>query len=407
MNVLEKIPKKEELLEWYKNAGNARTLNVNNHIHTPYSFSAFKDIPQAIELAKEEGIKVLGINDFYVTDGYEEFMKECGSRQIFPLFNIEFIGLNKEDQKNNIRVNDPNNPGRTYFSGKGLDFPQKETPGSLLSVIDESQKQVADMIDRLNRHIGSKGYDLSFSMDEIYSRFAKKLIRERHIATALRVKASETFTSEEQITEFFTKIYDGKAPESSVKDAAAFENEIRGRLLKKGGAAFVEEDEKAFLDVLEVKELIIRMGGIPTYPVLLDNKNGEYTDFEAPKEKLKDELLKRGVYSVELIPNRNSFEHLKEFVKYFYNEGFVVSFGTEHNTPELTPLTVGCRNDVDLDEELRLISYNGAAVIAAHQYLRYAGETGYLEEDGKAKTEKRSEFEVLGKAVLSNYFNQI
>ena len=41
------------------------------------------------------------------------------------LFNIEFISLNVEDQKNGIRVNDPSNPGRTYLSGKGLTSPLK------------------------------------------------------------------------------------------------------------------------------------------------------------------------------------------------------------------------------------------------------------------------------------------
>ena len=43
---------------------------------------------------------------------------------IFPLLNIELIGISKEDQDAGIRVNDPSNPGRTYISGKGLSFPE-------------------------------------------------------------------------------------------------------------------------------------------------------------------------------------------------------------------------------------------------------------------------------------------
>ena len=74
-------------------------------------------------MASEEKIAVLGINDFYVTDGYDSFHKGCIENKIFPLFNIEFIGLLKEEQKKGIRINDPNNPGRIYFSGKGLDYP--------------------------------------------------------------------------------------------------------------------------------------------------------------------------------------------------------------------------------------------------------------------------------------------
>ena len=71
-------------------------------------------------LAKDENIAVLGINDFFVTDGYKAFRKGSVRNKIFPLFNIEFIGLLKEEQKKGIRINDPNNPGRIYFCGKGL-----------------------------------------------------------------------------------------------------------------------------------------------------------------------------------------------------------------------------------------------------------------------------------------------
>src|SRR3989304_8093367 len=96
---------------------------VNNHLHTPYSFSAFSSIEQIFLMAKKENIKSVGINDFYTADGYNEFNSFASKHRIYPVFNIEFIGLIKEFQVQGIRVNDPNNPGRIYFSGKGLSFP--------------------------------------------------------------------------------------------------------------------------------------------------------------------------------------------------------------------------------------------------------------------------------------------
>ena len=98
-------------------------IDVNAHLHTPYSFSAFDSIGQAVDMAAREGVKVVGINDFYSMDGYGEWKEECARRSLFPLFNIEFISLNQEDQAAGLRVNDPNNPGRTYLSGKGLNCP--------------------------------------------------------------------------------------------------------------------------------------------------------------------------------------------------------------------------------------------------------------------------------------------
>ena len=94
-------------------------FDVNAHIHTPYSFSAFSSVEEALDHAAAEGVKVVGINDFYSTDGYGAWKAGCAARGLFPLFGIEFISLNAADQAAGLRVNDPNNPGRTYISGKG------------------------------------------------------------------------------------------------------------------------------------------------------------------------------------------------------------------------------------------------------------------------------------------------
>ena len=71
-------------------------IDVNAHLHTPYSFSAFTDVKQALDMASAEGVGVVGINDFYSMDGYGEWKEECAVRNLFPLFNIEFISLNQD-----------------------------------------------------------------------------------------------------------------------------------------------------------------------------------------------------------------------------------------------------------------------------------------------------------------------
>ena len=100
-----------------------------------------------------------------------------------------------------IRVNDPNNPGRTYFSGKGLDFPSnpdEATKQLLLEVKDESNKQTAQMVENLNDFLKEIDAPFDFIYEEIKDKYAEELVRERHIAKAVRREVFETFSSEER-----------------------------------------------------------------------------------------------------------------------------------------------------------------------------------------------------------------
>jgi len=399
------FPDKQELLNWHKNQPQKSIPDINGHIHTPHSFSAFSAISQAFEMAKKEGINVLGINDFYTTDGYDEFAELAVKNKVFPLFNIEFMGLQNDLQETGIRVNDPSNPGRTYFSGKGLCQPAKMSKVSAekINILKaESNRQTFEMVDKLNTFLSENEIDLQFNAQEVQKRLAKNLFRERHIAQAIRIAVFEKVEENAERKELFQKIFSGKEVKSDINDVAGLENEIRGNLLKVGGAAFVPEDPKAFLSLEEVIELIIDAGGIPCYPVLLDFGNENYTDYEGDKEKLLETLKSKNVFSIELIPGRNKFHILKEFVQFFNDNGFVITFGTEHNTPKLDPIKVNAGGDVELDDELKQINYEGAAVVAAHQYLVAKGEEGYL-KNGIAKTEEKASFIELGKAVIAKF----
>lgn len=343
--------------------------DVNAHLHTPYSFSAFNDVPQALDMAESEGVKVVGINDFYSLDGYGQWSEECGKRRLFPLFNIEFISLNVEDQAAGVRVNDPNNPGRTYLSGKGLSYPVKLSgkPAEQLSAVKaESNAQVESMCARLNEHLGRVGAGFNIDFAEVRDRLTRGSIRERHLAKALRMAVDGNVPACDRQA-FYEKVFGGKQLKSSLDNVAAVENEIRGNLLKSGGAAFVPEDPKAFLPMKTVQDIIEAAGGIPTYPFLADDAKGNFTDFEADLQKCADILKKRGFRSAEFITTRNTTAVLEQYASYLVDEGFIVTFGSEHNTPALEPVKLRTRDASDLSDKLKEINYRGACMVAAHQ----------------------------------------
>ena len=404
-NILQDFPDTDELMQWRESNPEKRIHAVNGHIHTPYSFSSFIETEQAFQMATEENIKVLGINDFYTTAGYDEFNKLSLKYSIFPLFNIEFMGLLKDKQDKVMRINDPNNPGRIYLSGKGLDFPVKvngDVVDRLKKVINESQRQTQEMLEKASDHLISLDPRLSLDYAEALRKYTRGMLRERHIARAIRIKVFDINKTSEERQEFLMRLYGGKASSVDMNNHAALENEIRSELLKSGGKAFVKESPEAFLELTEVIGIIHELGGIPCYPVLLDDPKGNITEFEQNYDALYHELTAKNIFCIELIPGRNDFLKLKEFVNYFHSKQFVITFGTEHNTPDLMPLTVGARNGIPLDDELKRVSYEGACVIAAHQYLRATGKEGYIGLDTIAVKQK-DKFIQTGDAVIE-YF---
>ena len=265
---------------------------VNAHLHTPFSFSAFRDIDDALDRAVAEKVKVVGINDFYTAEGYEEWADGCRKRGLFPLFGIEFISLNEEDQKAGLRVNDPGNPGRTYISGKGLLQPFKlDEPyaSELTNVRNEANKQVEAMCEKLNGILTGKNASFILDIDWIKENLTKGSVRERHLAKALRLKVYENCDDNPTcIKNLLREIFGGKELKSDTDNLAGVENEIRANLLKSGGLAFVPETAEAFLPMQTVCKIILAAGGLPTYPFLADDAQGNYTDFERDLEHVAE-----------------------------------------------------------------------------------------------------------------------
>jgi hypothetical protein len=406
---LEDFPSLKELNKLFNKNNLPPFREANAHIHTPYSFSSFPDMETIFSLAKAEDIAVLGINDFFVADGYKDFNNGSVQNRIFPLFNIEFIGLIREEQKKGNRINDPNNPGRIYFCGKGLDYPFN--PGffqnlRLKSVIRESQNQMKAMISKLNKIFEPVNPSITLSYENIKARYAKDLVRERHLAKAVRSAAAEAYPDQTEQIRFLEKIYGGKKSKAETGNTSQLENEIRSNLLKSGGAAFVEENEDSFLELDKIIKIIIKAGGIPCYPVLLDDPSGNYTEFESDKEKLAIALSAHKVGCIELIPGRNSLSVLRDFVTWFHKRNFLITFGTEHNTPEMVPLKVTARGSEELDDEMKHIAWESICVIAAHQYLRAKGMQGYVLPDSRPSVDQKRELSLLGRMLIEFYLTK-
>ena len=403
MDYLSNLPAPEALLA--RHGHDRQVPEVNGHLHSPNSFCAFDSIEQMFQMAMEEKVKVLGINDFYTVDGYDEFAMEGLRNRIFPLFNIEFMGLMQDMQAQDLRVNDPNNPGRTYFSGKALKHPlsiSSKNRKFLEDLQQSSQVQVKEMISKADAHLRTINARFNITYEQVREEYANKLVRERHIARAIREAVMDHYPPADQIG-FFESMFDGRSLSASLNDLSAVENEIRSALLKAGGKAFVPEDKDAFPGLQNIIDFILDAGGIPCYPVLLDDKNGNMTGFEGDWDRMDEVLQSFNVSCLELIPLRNSLEKLEEFVDFFRSRKYVISFGTEHNSPGLFPITVKVNTDKDLTPELKKVSYEGCCILAAHQYLVGRGLEGFIDGRGSMDIDNQDYYRDLGNAIVKEF----
>ena len=186
----------------------------------------------------------------------------------------------------------------------------------------------------------------------------------------------------------------------------ALENEIHEHILSKGGRAFVEESDKTLFELNAILKIITSAGGIPCYPVLLDDQAGNLTEFEASPDKLHQSLLSLGIGCIEFFPRNNDIKILTDYVRYFDEKDYIITFGTGHNAPDMLPLTVTSKGSEPLDEYLKEVAWEGACVIAAHQYLRADGRQGYVLPDGKHSSEQKAELAGLGRLIIEYYLNK-
>jgi len=71
----------------------------------------------------------------------------------------------------------------------------------------------------------------------------------------------------------------------------------------------------------------------------------------------------------------------------------------------MIPLTVTTRGGKPLDESLKKIAWDGACIIAAHQYLRADGRQGYVLPDGTHSIKQRKDLVDLGQFVIEYFLN--
>lgn len=395
--------------------GPAKPPRVNSHIHLPPNFSAFDNVPQAIALAAEQEIGVLGVSNYYDFEVYGEFVELARRRSIFPLFGLEIISMQTGLRDAGVKVNDPGNPGKTYLCGKGITRFDTLTPKAtelLTTIRGNDSERMAAMVDRMRATCDSHGFSAPLDEASVVKMVVRRhgsprntvYLQERHISQAFQESLFAATPASERLA-VLNRILGIASKLPCPDDSVGAQNELRSHLMKAGKPAFVDEK---FLGYEEAKSLVLELGGIPCYPVLADGA-APICEFEADADQLIKELQAREIHAVEWIPIRNKREVVVEHVTKMRAAGLAVTAGTEHNTLDLLPIDPFCK-DGPVPDEIRCLFWEGACVAAAHQFLVLHGECGYVDVDGRpnpahpSADERISELARIGAAVIQKYF---
>jgi hypothetical protein len=362
-------------------------LTFNTHLHVPPNFSAFTTVEDCVETAAREGIKVIGTSNFHDFGVYGRFEAAAREHGLAPLFGLEFISVLADEQRSGVKVNDPDNPGRAYICGKGIPAPTDPGPEAtafLKRAKAANEARTSEMVDRIRELFAAADLELEVTYPSIVSVVADLagvpeewvVLQERHVALGFQVALFEALPLERR-GPLLARVY-GQPPSAAPDDAVATQGELRSRLMKAGGAAFVEETPVPFEDAVD---FIRGLDAITVYPTVADGII-PICGFEDPVEDLVERLLERRIYGAELIPNRNAPEVVEEYVSAWRDAGIFVMLGTEHNTQQRIPVQPLCRGGVPVPERSLDIAWEGTCIVAAHQHLRQRGEPGYVDRDG-------------------------
>ncbi|MDP7162457.1 MAG: hypothetical protein QF792_03065 [Phycisphaerae bacterium] len=395
--------------------GPPERLKTNLHIHLPPNFSAFESVEQAVTLAAEQGVGVLCAGNYYDYGVFEEFAARTRRRGIFPMFGTEIIALVDELVRDGVRINDPGNPGRMYICGKGITRfgrPTKEAARLLGIIRRNDAKRMTEMVGKLAEVFEQRGLATGLDEETIKDMVVRRcgcprevvVLQERHLARAFQEAMFAKVTPDRRIdrlgrvleTDFNSKADDGRK----------IQNDIRSCLMKAGKVAFVVE---TFVSLDQAYRLILELGGIPCYPTLADGAS-PICRYEQPVEKLIDNLKAARIHCAEFIPARNTPTVLSRYVKAIRRAGLPVVAGTEHNTPDLIEMSPTCAGRQPVPEDIKDIFWEGACVVAAHQFLAASSRCGFVDGDGKVNdaydndNERIEAFAALGAAVIRRYY---
>jgi predicted metal-dependent phosphoesterase TrpH len=327
--------------------GVEQTDEVNNHVHSIYSFSPYSPTMIAVK-AVEAGLRTVGIMDHDSVSGCAEFLEAAKAVNIAGTIGCE-IRVNMDDTiMQGRKTNNPDEPNITYIAFHGIPSDRIDEVKRFLEPVHEARiRRDRKEVERLNRVLTERGApELDFDAD-VYpiSRAAEGgSITERHILYALSLKLMETYGKGQPLVDFvesrMTIPLKGSLRELLLQDdnphyaydlLGAFKSELVP-------AFFIPSSYEECVTVYRAVEFANRIGAIPAYAYLGDVGESPTGDKKAERfeddylDELVPELAMIGFKAITYMPPRNTRGQLARLQKLCKEHGLMEISGVDINS---------------------------------------------------------------------------
>jgi hypothetical protein len=356
-------------------------LEVNNHVHSTYSFSPYSpsEIPGK---AKEAGLGTVGIMDHDSVSGCAEFLEACKAVNIAGTAGCEIRVNMNGTAVEGLKTNNPDEPNISYIALHGIPASRFAAVEAFLEPIHSARiaRDRAE-VEKLNALLAERGAPtLDFDADVIVLSEAHRggSVTERHILYALSLKLIKVCGKGRPLVDFVGNtmkiplagtlknlLLDPDNPHYAYDLLGAFKASLVPEF-------FMPSGDEECVSVFEAVKFANEIGAIPAYAYLGDVGESPTGDKKAEKfedsflDELVPELTRIGFKAVTYMPPRNTREQMVRLQKLCREHGLMEISGVDINSSRQS---FNC--PILLEPEFRHLA-DAAWALIAHEKLAAA-----------------------------------
>jgi len=329
------------------------TAEINNHIHTIYSFSPYTPSMAALK-ARDSGLCAAGSVDHDSIAAAEEMIAACavlgigGCAGFEVRVNFKKNTLSPDGPFSQRKINNPDSKGNIYMTVQGIPRQNISKAAEFLVPIREQRlKRTLSMCAEASLLLRGAGLDaIGFERDILAaSKYAEGgEITERHLLAAIAAKLIHRYGKGPEIVKGTEKslginitpkiaalLADNENPHYLYDLLGVLKSEFLPRI-------YIQPNENECIPAGEVCAFADSVGAIPAYAYLGDVGESPTGDKKAEKfeddyiEELFSELSSLGFRAVTYMPPRNKAEQLGRVQRLCGQWGFMEISGVDINS---------------------------------------------------------------------------